>query len=93
MASLIRGKCCQPKETLMGKISLIAVTVATLLVLTVGAHAAPWCANYGGRGGGGTNCGFYSFAQCMAALSGNGGMCTRNYAENPGRDRRYRDRY
>jgi hypothetical protein len=75
----------------MGKISLIAVAAATFLLSTGGAQAAPWCANYGGRGGGGTNCGFYSFAQCMAAVSGTGGFCTRNYAERG--DRRYRDRY
>ena len=37
----------------------------------------PWCAYYGGRGGG-TNCGFTSFQQCMTALSGNGGFCNQN---------------
>ena len=71
----------------MSKIPVIAATLATLLISTVGAHAAPWCAQYGGRGGGGTNCGFYSFAQCMAAVSGNGGFCSRNQLENPGRGR------
>jgi hypothetical protein len=74
----------------MSRIPVITATLATLLVSTVGAQAAPWCAQYGGRGGGGTNCGFYSFAQCMAAVSGTGGFCTRNQLENPrrGRDRR-----
>ncbi len=69
----------------MSKIPVIAATLATLLISTVGAHAAPWCAHYGGRGA--TNCGFYSFAQCMAAISGNGGFCSRNQLENPGRGR------
>ncbi len=40
----------------------------------------PWCAYYGGRfgGGGGTNCGFTSFEQCMATVRGIGGFCDRN---------------
>jgi hypothetical protein len=42
------------------------------------ADAAPWCANYGRR----TNCGFYSFEQCMATVSGNAGFCTRNQFNN-----------
>ena len=40
------------------------------------ADAAPFatrfCAQYKG---GAENCGFYSFRQCVAALSGNGGVC------------------
>jgi Protein of unknown function (DUF3551) len=40
----------------------------------------PWCALYGGGGltGGGRNCGFWTYEQCMAALSGNGGYCEAN---------------
>jgi hypothetical protein len=39
----------------------------------------PWCAQYAmGDDGGGTNCGFVSYAQCMATLSGMGGFCNRN---------------
>jgi hypothetical protein len=39
----------------------------------------PWCAYYGGSmGGGGTNCGFITFEQCMATVSGIGGICMRN---------------
>jgi hypothetical protein len=38
-----------------------------------------WCAHYGGRGdGGGTNCGFVTRAQCMAAVSGMMGFCNVN---------------
>jgi hypothetical protein len=55
---------------------LVAVTFAALSLSAVGAHAAPWCANYGT--GPGMNCGFYSFQQCMATLSGNGGSCQHN---------------
>lgn len=42
----------------------------------------PWCANYGGRSGA-TNCGFSTFQQCMAAVSGTGGMCTQNTFYGP----------
>jgi hypothetical protein len=39
----------------------------------------PWCAQYSaGMDGGGRNCGFWTYAQCIAALSGNGGYCESN---------------
>jgi Protein of unknown function (DUF3551) len=39
----------------------------------------PWRAQYGGRSdGGGRNCGFWTYQQCRAALSGNGGYCEAN---------------
>jgi hypothetical protein len=47
----------------------------------------PWCAIYGeGAVGGGTNCGFISFEQCMATASGLGSFCYRNtqYVPPPG---------
>lgn len=67
------------------------------------AHAQnyPWCAVYsGGDMGGGTNCGFTTFQQCMATVSGIGGFCNQNtqfvpppgphpapaYRRYPGRD-------
>ena len=50
--------------------------VATSQVATL-AEANPfgtrYCAQYRGAS---ENCGFYSFNQCLAALSGNGGICT-----------------
>ena len=36
----------------------------------------PWCAQYGWRGG--RNCGFSTFRQCQATVSGIGGFCERN---------------
>src|SRR6476659_8426441 len=52
------------------------VALAATLPAATPADAAPfptrYCAQYKG---GAENCGFYSFAQCLAALSGNGGMC------------------
>jgi hypothetical protein len=83
----------------MRTIAVVSILFAALSLSTDGAQAAPWCAQYGGGGqGGGTNCGFYSFQQCMAALWGNGGFCTQNQFENPYRTerdvrRRYRRDY
>lgn len=37
----------------------------------------PWC-TVGGREGGGTNCGFVSFEQCLAAARGTGASCSEN---------------
>jgi hypothetical protein len=52
------------------------------------AHAQnyPWCAEYDGGDTSGTNCGFTTFEQCMATLSGMGGFCNRNtqYVPPPG---------
>jgi hypothetical protein len=70
------------KEEFMPTVAVVFVLFAVLLLGDDAAYAAPWCAQYGG-GGGGTNCGFYSFQQCMAAISGNGGFCTQNQFENP----------
>jgi hypothetical protein len=53
-----------------------------IFVLTAGVGAPaeaqnyPWCADYAGFGS--QNCGFTTFQQCMAALSGNGGFCNAN---------------
>ena len=38
----------------------------------------PWCAQYGGGRGGGTNCYFSNLWQCRQAISGNGGYCYEN---------------
>jgi hypothetical protein len=38
----------------------------------------PWCAYYSGGMGGARNCGFSTYEQCMATISGNGGYCARN---------------
>jgi hypothetical protein len=50
----------------------------------------PWCAYYGTPDGvGGTNCGFVSWQQCMATVSGIGGWCRQNprYTNPPPRRR------
>ncbi|MFZ2068331.1 MAG: DUF3551 domain-containing protein [Xanthobacteraceae bacterium] len=56
----------------------ILLGVAALTGGSANAQNYPWCAQYGGRMGGGENCGFSTYQQCMAALSGNGGFCNRN---------------
>jgi hypothetical protein len=65
-----------------------AAAIAAAGAFTSGAQAQnyPWCAVYGGREGGGQNCGFTTFEQCMATLSGMGGFCNRNtqYVPPPG---------
>jgi Protein of unknown function (DUF3551) len=68
---------------------LILALIAAALTLATTAHAQnyPWCAIYsGGAVGGGTNCGFVSFEQCMATASGLGSFCSRNtqYVPPPG---------
>ncbi len=37
-----------------------------------------WCAEYGGREGGGTNCGFLTLEQCRITIQGIGGWCVPN---------------
>jgi hypothetical protein len=41
-----------------------------------GAQAAPWCAFYDAST---YNCGFHSFAQCLATVRGAGGWCRQNF--------------
>jgi hypothetical protein len=46
---------------------LLVVGAATMLFTPAQAQNYPWCAQYSGRAlGGAQNCGFVSFAQCMA---------------------------
>jgi hypothetical protein len=61
----------------MRAVAIIALTSVGLSLSSLGAEAAPWCAQYSGRGGG-SNCGFYSFDQCMQTLRGIGGFCSQN---------------
>ena len=56
------------------------------------AQTYPWCAQYSGDGYGGRNCGFTTYAQCMATVSGIGGFCERNsfYTGREEQGRRHR---
>ena len=59
---------------------LMFVLIVLLGVVAIGtrteAQNYPWCAHYGGLGG--TNCGFTTYDQCMATISGMGGSCMQN---------------
>ena len=67
-------------KLLLSALAFIAASAA--LGTPAQAQNYPWCALYSGGGaGGGTNCGFVSFAQCMAtAMQGLGGFCISEYA-------------
>ena len=72
------------------RLFLLGLAVAALAPMIDAAPAAaqvyicrPWCVHYGGgRGGGGTNCGFISFEQCMWTAQGSD-VCMPNGACPP----------
>jgi len=67
---------------------LIAIAAISACTLMVGAQVAPaeitypWCADYSAQHGG-RNCGFSTWEQCWAAVSGNGGYCEANPMYQP----------
>lgn len=69
-----------------------AVLVASAGISThAEAQNYPWCAYYSSGENSATNCGFVTFAQCMATVTGIGGICMRNtqFVPPPGPRRRY----
>ena len=60
----------------------LALIAGTVLTGPAQAQNYPWCAQYG-TGMGGMNCGFVSFAQCMATVSGIGVFCIVNTQYQP----------
>jgi hypothetical protein len=81
----------------MRRILPVAIAFAALSISNTGARAdGTWCAHYG-TGLEGMNCGFYSFEQCRATVSGVGGFCQANlssaYAAARQPRRRYRRNY
>jgi Protein of unknown function (DUF3551) len=70
-------------------LAILGILVATACIGTPAqAQNYPWCEYLGGGmgGGGGRNCGFISFEQCMESARGNGSDCRRNtqYVPPPG---------
>jgi hypothetical protein len=59
-------------------LTVVAGVSATFFVGPATADPYKWCAIYGGRGGGATNCGFVTLQQCQATISGIGGTCEEN---------------
>jgi hypothetical protein len=68
-------------------IAFAALTAAMLLAGTPAqaSNEYPWCAHYGALGMGATNCGFSTRAQCLATISGIGGICQTNPRYEPPR--------
>jgi Protein of unknown function (DUF3551) len=62
---------------------IVAALVMIPAALTQTPASASWCAQYSG-GGGGESCGFSSFEQCQASVSGIGGFCRPSQYNNPG---------
>jgi Protein of unknown function (DUF3551) len=69
-----------PRHAVKLSLSIFTLFVAAVTLVTpADAQNYPWCAIYSrGGAGGGTNCGFVSFEQCMATASGLGSFCYRN---------------
>ena len=67
--------CVERNSLLYGLFAIICGRPRTTASVSWADHpsATRFCAQYKG---GAENCGFYSFNQCLAALSGNGGICT-----------------
>ncbi len=65
-------------------LSVFGMTAAAVFSTPAQAQNYPWCADYGGGDmGGGMNCGFVSFQQCMVTVQGMGGFCERNTLYQP----------
>jgi hypothetical protein len=81
-------------------VTTFAVIVAALSVAAQATPARaseyPWCARYDAWA---YNCGFATFQQCLATISGAGGICTPNPRavaigdERPRRQKRARAKY
>jgi hypothetical protein len=61
-----------------------AIVAALAIPTTTPAQAQnyPWCAHYGTPYAD-TSCGFVSYEQCMASVSGVGGFCEKNDTYKP----------
>ncbi|MGB6282857.1 MAG: DUF3551 domain-containing protein [Xanthobacteraceae bacterium] len=63
---------------------LSTIAATTVLITPSKAQNYPWCAYYSsGDDGGGTNCGFITFEQCMETARGLT-LCTKNSNNNNG---------
>jgi hypothetical protein len=62
---------------------VLGVLLATTAIAPrANAQNYPWCAIYDGSFGG-KNCGFTTYEQCMATVSGIGGFCNQNTMYDP----------
>jgi hypothetical protein len=72
------GVRTEAQEAMMRATGLVSITLAAMLLTATGATAGSWCASYSGKKGGSENCGYVSFDQCRATVSGVGGTCRPN---------------
>jgi hypothetical protein len=80
-------------KTMKFALSLVSVLIVTAAIGTPAqAQNRPWCAYYSGRFGGASNCGFSTYEQCLATVSGVGGWCQPNTMYVPPSGRHRRDR-
>jgi hypothetical protein len=62
-------------------LALAVIVASAAASIAARAQNYPWCAYY--DNGSGSNCGFVSFAQCLADVSGIGGFCQQNTLYQP----------
>src|SRR5436190_12517561 len=74
-----RTTMIRSKTVLKMTLALGTLTLASLGTGSVALADGPWCASAGGRSSY-TNCGYHTFQQCLAAVSGVGGSCSPNPA-------------
>ena len=74
-----QGTTTMFKQIVKPQIALTLLALAGVTLFFSGSARAEdkeaWCAYYSDRS---TNCGFSTFEQCEADISGVGGMCSRN---------------
>jgi len=70
---------------LLAVFGMLVATAVTPAVTPAMAQNYPWCEYLGGgeASGGGRNCGFISFEQCMESARGNGNDCRVNTQYEP----------
>ncbi|MBO0716041.1 MAG: DUF3551 domain-containing protein [Rhizobiales bacterium] len=68
---------------------LLGVLVTTIVIAMPARADGPWCAFYDALYA--TNCGFHTYEQCLATVSGAGGYCEANtmYVPPPGPSRHH----
>jgi hypothetical protein len=77
------GGASDTEDAMRAIAAAVAVfAMTTMLDFPAAAQSYPWCARYLGRGGG-TNCGFVSYEQCMMTARGAGAFCDRNSMYQP----------
>jgi hypothetical protein len=64
----------------MRSLFVFSAIAAAMFTTAAKAQNYPWCALYKE---GAVNCGFTTFQQCLATVSGSGGLCTQNTTYQP----------